>query len=58
MNKITVLIVCSVLFCSCGKKEIKYEEPSRDVPSVTDTIKKSEVTTENSGKQDTKKQNQ
>lgn len=57
MDKITVLIICSVLFCSCGKKETKYEEPSGEVPTVTDTLKKSEVTTENSEKQVTKKQN-
>lgn len=56
MNKITVLIICSVLFCSCGKKETKYEELSGEAPSVTDTLKKSKPTTENSEKQDTKKQ--
>jgi DNA/RNA endonuclease YhcR with UshA esterase domain len=55
MNKITVLIVCSVLLCSCGKKE--NEEPASETPSVTDTLKKSEVTTKSPEKQDTKKQN-
>lgn len=57
MDKITVLILCSVLFCSCGKKETKFEEPTGEPPSITDTLKKSEVTTKSPEKQDTKKQN-